>query len=73
MDGDNRRTRFRMQVREAIQSQRYRFRTEKSDWYWIRHLIRFHEFRHSADMGKARFVSFLTGWRSSAMLPPAQP
>ena len=31
MDGDNRRTRFRKQVRKMIRSWRYRFRSGKSD------------------------------------------
>jgi integrase len=52
--------RLRDQVRAVIRLNHYSIRTEKTYWYWIRHFIRFHQMKHSRDMGPREVNEFLT-------------
>jgi len=47
------------QVREAIRTRHYSFRTEEAYVGWIRRFILFHHKRHPAEMGKAEIEQFL--------------
>lgn len=48
------------QVREAILTRHYSFRTEEAYVAWIRRFILFHDKRHPAEMGKVEIEKFLT-------------
>ncbi|HXQ24021.1 MAG TPA: phage integrase N-terminal SAM-like domain-containing protein, partial [Candidatus Acidoferrales bacterium] len=48
------------QVRDAIRTRHYSYRTEEAYVGWIRRFILFHGKRHPADMGKAEIGQFLT-------------
>lgn len=40
------------QLHAIIRTKHYSLRTEKTYWYWIRYLIRFHRLCHPYDMAK---------------------
>jgi integron integrase len=48
------------QVREAIRTRHYSYRTEEAYVGWIRRFILFHQKRHPAEMGKPEIEQFLT-------------
>ena len=48
------------QVRDAIRTRHYSYRTEEAYVGWIRRFIFFHDKRHPAEMGKAEIEQFLT-------------
>ena len=48
------------QVRDAIRTRHYSYRTEEAYVGWTRRFILFHGKRHPADMGKAEIEQFLT-------------
>jgi integron integrase len=48
------------QVRDAIRTRHYSYRTEEAYVGWIRRFILFHGKRHPAQMGKAEIEQFLT-------------
>jgi hypothetical protein len=48
------------QVRDAIRTRDYSYRTEEAYVGWIRRFILFHNKRHPAEMGKAEIEQFLT-------------
>jgi integron integrase len=48
------------QVRAAIRTRHYSYRTEEAYVGWIRRFILFHQKRHPAEMGKAEISQFLT-------------
>jgi integron integrase len=48
------------QVRDALRSQHYSYRTEESYVYWIRRYILFHQKRHPRELGLAEIEQFLT-------------
>ncbi|MFQ5668615.1 MAG: integron integrase, partial [Candidatus Binatia bacterium] len=48
------------QVRDAIRTRQYSYRTEEAYVGWIRRFILFHGKRHPADMGKPEIERFLT-------------
>jgi hypothetical protein len=48
------------QVRDAIQTRHYSYRTEQAYVGWIRRYILFHGKRHPAEMGKREIEQFLT-------------
>jgi integron integrase len=48
------------QVREAIRTRHYSYRTEEAYVGWIRRFILFHGKRHPAEMGKGEIETFLT-------------
>ncbi len=48
------------QVREAIRTRHYSYRTEEAYVGWVRRFILFHGKRHPAEMGKAEIEQFLT-------------
>ncbi len=48
------------QVRLAIRYRRYSIKTEKSYVYWIRFFIRYHDLRHSREMGAVEVTAFLS-------------
>ena len=48
------------QVREAIRTRHYSYRTEEAYVGWIRRFILFHGTRHPAEMGKEEIEQFLT-------------
>jgi len=48
------------QVRDAIRTRHYSYRTEEAYVGWIRRFILFHHKRHPAEMGKAEIEQFLT-------------
>jgi integron integrase len=48
------------QVRDAIRTRHYSYRTEEAYAGWIRRFILFHHKRHPAEMGKAEIEQFLT-------------
>jgi len=48
------------QVRDAIRTRHYSYRTEEAYVGWIKRFILFHGKRHPADMGKAEIEHFLT-------------
>jgi len=48
------------QVRDAIRTRHYSYRTEEAYVGWIRRFIFFHHKRHPAEMGKAEIEQFLT-------------
>lgn len=48
------------QVRDAIRTRHYSYRTEEAYVGWIRRFILFHHKRHPAEMGKVEIEQFLT-------------
>jgi len=48
------------QVRDAIRTRHYSYRTEEAYVGWIRRFIFFHHKRHPAEMGPAEITQFLT-------------
>jgi hypothetical protein len=52
--------RLQDQVKAVIRTRRYRRRTEKSYWYWIRYFIRFHDLQHPSTMGTREVQEFLS-------------
>ena len=48
------------QVREAIRTRHYSYRTEKAYVHWIKRFIFFHNKRHPAEMGEAEIGRFLS-------------
>jgi integron integrase len=48
------------QVRQAIRTRHYSYRTEKAYVHWIRRFIFFHDKRHPAEMGEAEIGRFLS-------------
>lgn len=48
------------QMREAIRTRHYSYRTETQYLGWVRRFIRFHRMQHPAGMGKIEVESFLT-------------
>ena len=48
------------QVRDAIRTRHYSYRTEEAYVGWIRRFILFHHKRHPAEMGKQEIEQFLT-------------
>jgi hypothetical protein len=48
------------QVRERIRYRHYSIRTEESYVYWVRGFIRFHQLKHSKDMGSAGVTALLS-------------
>jgi len=48
------------QVREAIRTRHYSYRTEEAYVGWIRRFILFHHKRHPAEMGPVEITQFLT-------------
>jgi hypothetical protein len=51
------------QVREAIRTRHYSYRTEKAYVHWIKRFIFFHNKRHPAEMGEAEMVGFFLAWQ----------
>ena len=54
------------QVRQAIRTRHYSYRTEKAYVHWIKRFIFFHNKRHSADMAEAEIDRFLSSLRLTA-------
>ena len=52
--------RLREQVRTVMRLHHYSIRTEKSYLYWIHNFIRFHQLRHTQEVGSAEVNAFLT-------------
>lgn len=52
-------SRFLVQVAEAIRFKNYSYRTEKSYVNWVRRFILFHDKRHPQDMGRNEIEAFL--------------
>src|SRR5207237_7182694 len=48
------------QVRQAIRTRHYSYRTEKAYVHWIKRFIFFHSKRHPAEMGEAEIGKFLS-------------
>jgi integron integrase len=48
------------QVRQAIRTRHYSYRTEKAYGHWIKRFILFHDKRHPAEMGEAEIARFLS-------------
>lgn len=48
------------QVRDAIRTRHYSYRTEQAYIGWIKRFVFFHHKRHPAEMGKAEIGQFLT-------------
>ena len=48
------------QVRAAIRTRHYSYRTEETYISWIRRFIHFHGKRHPTEMGKTEITAFLT-------------
>jgi hypothetical protein len=53
-------TRLMDQVREVLRYHHYSFSTEKSYGAWILKYIRFHNRRHTQDMGRQEIEKFLS-------------
>ena len=53
-------TKFTPRVREFIRSRGMAYSTEKTYIHWIKRYIRYHQYRHPADMGAAEVEGFLT-------------
>jgi integron integrase len=52
------------QVRQAIRTRHYSYRTEKAYVHWIKCFIFFHNKRHPAEMGEKEIAQFLSGLAS---------
>ena len=48
------------QLRDAIRVRNYSIRTEQAYSMWIIRFIRFHQMKHSAEMGDLEVAAFLT-------------
>jgi Phage integrase, N-terminal SAM-like domain len=48
------------QVRQAIRTRHYSYRTEKAYVHWIKRFIFFHDKRHPIEMGEAEIAQFLS-------------
>src|SRR6266496_2949067 len=48
------------QVRQAIRTRHYSYRTEKAYVHWIKRFIFFHNKRHPAEMGETEIGQFLS-------------
>lgn len=48
------------QVRQQIRLRNYSIRTERVYAEWIKRFIRFHAYRHPAEMGAAEIEAYLT-------------
>ena len=48
------------QVREAIRTRHYSYRTEKAYVHWIKRFVFFHNKRHPAEMGEVEIGRFLS-------------
>ena len=48
------------QLRQAIRTRHYSWRTEKAYVQWVRRFVLFHQKRHPAEMGSAELRAFLT-------------
>ena len=48
------------QIRRAIRARHYSRRTEQAYVRWVRRYVRFHGFRHPAELGEAEVTRFLT-------------
>ena len=48
------------QVREAIRTRHYSYRTEKAYVHWVKRFIFFHNKRHPAEMGEVEIGRFLS-------------
>jgi integron integrase len=48
------------QVREAIRTRHYSYRTEKAYVHWMKRFIFFHDKRHPAEMGETEIAQFLS-------------
>jgi integrase-like protein len=48
------------QVRQAIRTRHYSYRTEKAYVHWIKRYILFHHKRHPVEMGEAEIGQFLS-------------
>ena len=48
------------QVRQQIRLRNYSIRTERVYAEWIKRFIRFHSYRHPAEMGAAEIEAYLT-------------
>jgi integron integrase len=48
------------QVRQAIRTRHYSYRTEKAYVHWIKRFIFFHNKRHPAEMGEVKIAAFLS-------------
>lgn len=51
---------FLQQVRDAIRTRQYIYRTEQAYIHWIRRFILFHHCRHPSEMGETEFAQYLT-------------
>ena len=58
------------QVRDAIRTRHYSYRTEEAYVGWIKRFILLHHKRHPAEMGKAEIEDLLTAWPSSGTWQP---
>ena len=54
------------QVRQAIRTRHYSYRTEKAYVHWIKRFIFFHNKRHPQEMAEAEIARFLSSWRATA-------
>jgi integron integrase len=52
------------QVRDAIRTRHYSYRTEKAYVHWIKRFIFFHDKRHPAEMGEPEIARFLSSLAS---------
>jgi integron integrase len=64
-------TRLLDQVRDALRTRHYSYRTEEAYVDWIRRYILFHHKRHPKDMGTAEIGSFLAHLASERMVAAA--
>jgi Phage integrase, N-terminal SAM-like domain len=54
------------QVRQAIRTRHYSYRTEKAYIHWIKRFIFFHNKRHPAEMSEAEIARFLSSLASDS-------
>ena len=54
------------QVRQAIRTRHYSYRTEKAYVHWIKRFIFYHNKRHPAEMGEAEIAAFLSSLASES-------
>lgn len=60
MARDTRRSPLLEEVRAAMRTLHYSFRTEQTYIQWIKRFIYFHELRHPRDVGEPEIAAFLT-------------
>ncbi len=58
------------QVRQHIRVRNYSIRTETVYAEWVKRYIRFHRYRHPAEMGRRKSRLFSPLWRWRAMFRP---